>query len=283
MIWIEAYRRKLGMGRAEFADAITRKLGGSGDARLTVPAALITILEERPGAVTHPKLANMIARACGASPEERDMIVHRNHRGRWHGVARAALDREHPYRKHPAATTKKARESAAEGRYMRQKRAVVALDRTGSVVKRLESLTEAAYWVGLSEEAVASRCKHLTKYEFAKGNLYTFRWADEWDAMTPTARVSEIRKAAELGEMAGDSNRARAVVVLAADGRELARYSSVKEAEKGEKVTRQSIRHRCARKVRQEFAGDNDSIYRFADEWDQMTKLEQMKDIGAAL
>lgn len=269
------------MTRGEFARAITRQLGGSGDRRVTVPAALIYMLEEWPNCVTHPKIADLIAAACGATPQRRDMIVAKQHRGTWHGVDGPQVVYQLPTTRLPI----RAKAQPVPGDRYAHNKAVVVIDRAGNEVKRCASGKEAAAFMGLSSTTVYSRCAHATPLEFTVRNPYTCRYAKEWDRLTPSARAASIRRALEI---AGESkirpkgsNIARAVVAVDRTGRELARYASIGEAERGEAFNENCIRNRCKREVKREFTGTNGSTYRFASEWDAMTPEERRRDVGA--
>ena len=89
MTWIEAYRQKQGMSREQFAAAVTRELGGTGERRKCVSANLIYLLENWPKCVTHPALITMIAHACGATKAQRDQFL-------------AKERRDYPFRHFPA-------------------------------------------------------------------------------------------------------------------------------------------------------------------------------------
>ena len=280
MSWIQEYRESIGLTRGQFARAITRQLGGSGDNRIVVPEKLIFMLEEWPKCYTHPRLADMIAAACGATPEQRDMIVARVHRGKWRGVDGPRVVYELP----PTRLPIRAKAQPMPGdRYAHNNRPVVVIDRAGNEVKRCASGKEAAEFMGLSTTTVYSRCAHATPLEFTVGIPYTCRYAQEWDALTPSAKAASIRMALKN---AGDSrtrpkgcNIRRAVVAIDRDGRELARYASIGEAERGEAFNEDCIRNRCNRQVKNEFTGINDSTYRFANEWDAMTPEERLRDV----
>lgn len=282
MTWIEAYRQKLGMSREQFAAAVTRELGGTGERRKCVSANLIYMLENWPKCVTHPALITMIAHACGATKAQRDQFLAKERRGypfrhfparvRSEAPRRAPMKEEKPERNH---------------RHDHARIAVVVLDRTGRVVRRCESMLDAAEVIGMTAPSVRARCLRRAAHEFCAGSVYTCRYAAEWDGMSQTARAADMRRALELG---GDMKRKpngglakRAVVVLDKAGRELARYDSIMEASRGEVTNDDYIRTRCYRKVRAEFTGKNDSTYRFAADWDKMTPEERAKDLSAAM
>lgn len=281
MTWIEAYRTRIGMSRLQFARAITRELGGTGERRCRVSEELLYRLESWPKCVTHPKLINMIAHACGATKTQRDQFLVKERRGYpfKHSPARV---RDMPK---PECPPKEKDERSH--RHDHNRRSVVIIDRAGNEVKRCESVLDAAEIMGLSAPSVRARCVHKVPSEYGAGQIYSARYAEEWDAMTPTARAADIRKARESGGEVKRSKRdcayRKAVVVLDKAGRELARYASINEASRGEVINDDCIRNRCYRRVWQEFTSTNDSTYRFADEWDKMTPEQRRKDLSAAM
>lgn len=283
MNWIEEYRTKMGMSRAAFATAITRQLGGRGEGRLTVPATLIRILEEHPNPRTSPKLMNLIARACGATKAQRDMFLHPSRRGYpyTHSPAAVKGKGEEPWRSLPGATTDAARESAR--RYAYGRKPVVVIDREGNVVHRAASALDAAVWAECGKSAVAERCMRRVEKEFYGGMRYTFRYAAEWDNLSPTAKALEVREALRRTESGYQYQAREEVVVVDQRGRERSRYENVHSAVRGERVTKQTIYNRCRRKIEKEFTSYRDTTYRFAREWDKMSEAERKKDVGAAM
>lgn len=279
MTWVEEYRRKVGMNRREFAEAITRKLGGRGDRRVVVTPAILTILEEWPNARTHPRIMNAIARACGATKQQRDQFLHPS-RHEWpyvHGEAQVKQTDGHPWRNRPGATTEAARASAAK--FAAQSRAVVIVDKAANVVARVPSIKAAADFTGINETCVSDRCKGLMRTEFAGDKIVTCRYADKWDAMTPEQRANNIAAAIKKSKLYST----RHVVAIDRRGNVRQRYGSTKEAAEAELTSPPSIRLRCLRKLGNEWTKDREVTYRYEDQWDKMTRAQQMRDIGAAL
>lgn len=279
MTWIQQYRESLNMTRGEFARAITRQLGGSGDSRAVVPENLITILEEHPHPVTHPKLMNMIARACGATKEQRDQFLHPSRRGFPYRHSAAALTdkAEHPWRTRPGATSAAAKQSA----YSYGRKPVVVIDRDGHVACRAESLMAAAIWANVSKGTVHDRCMRKIALEFIGRVPYTFRYADDWDSLSPSAKALEIRHALRASAAKGGDRTMEPVVVVNRWGEELNRYPNVHAAMRTEHATRQTIYNRCFRKIDREFTAYHEITYRFASEWDAMTPEQRREDVGA--
>jgi len=266
----------MGLSREAFARAVTWQLGGRGGDALTVTGALIGILEDRNGAITHPRLADLIAAACGATVEQRDGIVHKKHRGAWPGVDGPRLIRG-------GQAAKRAEPTEHKGGNVRK---VVVLDRTGEVVRRFDTLTEAAAFIGISRSGVSQRCRRIVPYEWQTGNLNTARYADEWDAMTPEQRLEDLRRAGGFESGRDYSNRARTnlkkpVVMVDRKCRELGRWPSIADAEKGARVSDTTISNRCARILKREWTPQFPFTFRFAEEWDTMNDEQRRADVGA--
>lgn len=279
--WIRDFRRSMGLSREGFARAVTYQLGGRGGDALTVTGALIGILEDRNEAVTHPRLADLIAAACGATRKQRDSIVHKKHRGTWPGVDGPRLLRDtRPRTRYPTVPST----SNNRDRYAHNNKAVVVLDRMGNEVKRFDSGKAAAAFVGVSSATVYSRCAHAAPMEFTNGSPYTARYIAEWDKLSPSAKAFSIQRALRLsGKDARTdySNGKKAVVVLDSRGRERTRYASIAEAATCECTSESRVSQRCNRMVKKEFAYGNDTTYRFAEEWDTMNDEQRRKDVGA--
>lgn len=280
MTWIEEYRRKIGMTRQAFAHAVTSKLGGTGERRLTVPANLIYILEVQPHPVTHPRLMNLIARACGATKQQRDQFLNPSRRGFPYaeGVAAVTL-RDLPRWERPAHTATTAAE--APRKYQAQSRAVVIVNQMGTEIARHGSVREAAEAMGKSESAVSKRITKQLKVEFTATERLTCRYADEWDTMTIQQRQQEMREAAERSGIG--VSRHLGVVVIDAEGNERARYDTAEEAASAEFMTKQSVCDRCKRRIQNDFFGGAEVTFRYSEQWDKMTRAQQLRDIGAAM
>ena len=84
-MWIEAYREREGLERDELARRANKYRYEKGEDPLCgyISDTLIWILETRRNAITHPVLADAIAAVCGATAEQRDMIVAKHNRGTW--------------------------------------------------------------------------------------------------------------------------------------------------------------------------------------------------------
>lgn len=281
MNWIQEYRESIGMTREQFAKAINRQLGGTGEFRVTVPVKLIFMLEEWPKCYTHPKLINLIARACGATKAQRDQFLHPCRRDYPYRHSAAAVTERsvNPWCTYPAATTDAAKKSA----YAYGRRPVVIIDRDGHVVHRSESMMAAGIWANVSKNAVADRCMHKTKLEFIGRVPYTFRYADEWDKLSPSARALEIRNALRMSAAKGGDRTMEPIVVVTRWGDELTRYPNVPVAMHTEHVTKNTIYNRCFRKIDREFTAYHETTYRFASEWDAMTPEQRRMDVAKTI
>ena len=191
MHWLEKWRREHQMSKKMLADQVG------------VSEALIDILENMNGGVTHHEIADAIADYTGATPEQRDSIVHKKHRGTYKPNPRA--------KNHAAAAAAEASEEEAK----RQKkpsvrREIVALDRTGQEQGRYPTLIAAAdAHLPCTSTTVANRCgRKLSKRvnEFVPYGV-TFRYADEWDMMPDWLRKDDMKKAEGSKRAYGRQNR----------------------------------------------------------------------------
>lgn len=69
------------------------------------------------------------------------------------------------------------------------------------------------------------------------------------------------------------------VVKVNSNGKILARYGSLTAAENNGSMSLDAIRTRCRHGIKNEFV-KQDFTYRFADEWDKMTQLQRLQDLG---
>lgn len=135
----------------------------------------------RAGGITHPNIANRIAEKMGLSAEERDRLVHKRHRGTWR----------------PGGRNKKriSRDDKKEGPLPYNRMEVVVLDRLGGEIARYPCLQEAAERIGISVSVVSNRCRRMkmVQDEFSACG-FTFRRAEEWDAMTEEERREDLKQ-----------------------------------------------------------------------------------------
>ena len=136
---------------------------------------LIYILQYEHGAVTHPTFADRIADLLHAAPEQRDSIVHAKHRGTYTpGCAKPLPKPEEQPPQH--------------------KRPVVAVNCICEVVNRFDSIKDAYQRYNCTEAVVYKRVHRKLKPRTDEFMAYgiTFRFADEWDAMTPEERAKDV-------------------------------------------------------------------------------------------
>lgn len=146
-----------------------------------ISADLVGIV--RAGGITHPRIADSIAYFTGASAAQRDSIVDLQHRGTWKPGQR-------PKRR------VKIIDANEKKPQIRHVVAVVAVDALGNEAGRFDSVSEAAERLSTSTSLISARCMRVSKAkhnEFNKFSL-TFRYAQEWDMMTPEQRAEDMRQ-----------------------------------------------------------------------------------------
>lgn len=184
MHWLEKFRREyvrkdggVGISREEFAGMVKLKYGNCS-------AQLIAIIEG--GGITHPRIANQIAVVTGASAARRDKMVHKNYRGGWE-----------PPRPKRRSEHRKPTPPLAIDVIPDNARRVVAIDISGKEIGRFESEREAADAAGCTQTTVSNRCRRSIAARTGEFGVYscTWRFAEEWDAMSEFARAADIENA----------------------------------------------------------------------------------------
>ena len=136
------------------------------------------------GMPVHPVFADRIAKALGATVDERNMIVLPKHRRRVGDAAKKAKPAEPPKAEKPKRIGLAANAVA-----------VVILDRAGNELGRYDSATDAGHAMGIdgnnARTAVSRRCNRRVGREYELCGA-TFRFAAEWDAMTPAERKKDL-------------------------------------------------------------------------------------------
>ena len=183
-MWIREYRERCGLDLDEFG-AMVRRRGARKRKPVNCSNGLIALLESDPNAVTHPHIADLLAEACGATRSQRDMIVAECHRS---GGRAAAARMGSPWRTEAAVTAHKRRK-------MRPGRAIVKIDREGRILARYISYYHAASEAKISKWFIYSRCNGLLRREFTDVLTASYRFADEWEQLTPEQRQERMRKA----------------------------------------------------------------------------------------
>ena len=142
---------------------------------------LLWILQNQHGGVTHPKIADRIADFIGSTPEERDSIVHKRHRGTYV-----------PNPKNPGLKRNKPRPTEV-WRPGTERSVVVAIDENGKELARYHSLNNAAMTFGCDYSAVRNRCDKTVTHadEFSAFGI-SFRYYDEWKELSAAKRKQDI-------------------------------------------------------------------------------------------
>lgn len=145
-----------------------------------VPQIIIRKLAEEPDFYSLPVFADRIADFTGMTLEQHDEMVLKKYRGTWEpGKKRRRVKKTEAQRAGP--------EQAG--------RAVVAIDNGGIEQERYASANEAAKAPGRSLTGVCNRCNRKLSERTDEFQLYgvSFRWADEWDRLTPEEKKENIR------------------------------------------------------------------------------------------
>lgn len=181
MHWLKEFRLNYvqkdgtkGISREQLAAMIKLKHG-------KCSALLIGIVEG--GGITHPNIANQIAIIAGATAAQRNSMVHKNYRGGWEPPKRRPEHKNPPKPLVPDVIPDHARR-------------VVAIDIAGNEIGRYESLRAAADAAGCTQAAVSNRChrRRVIASEFSSYSC-TWRFEEEWDAMSELARAADIENA----------------------------------------------------------------------------------------
>lgn len=188
MHWLKQYRMEHPIGGKPMScKELARRVKKPGTisnpgAEIGCSEVLIGILEG--GGITHPLIANRIADICGATPQQRDMLVHKMH---W-GTYRPPRRRPQENKPRLAPTDPGFKPANA--------RAVVRIDMYFQC-RRFESIREAAMAEGCNESTVKVRCERALSggtNEFLVRD-HTWRYADEWEDMTVDERVQDLHNA----------------------------------------------------------------------------------------
>ena len=268
MHWLEKWRLEHGVTRAGLAEMADCSHG------------IIGLLEDQHNAVTHWKIANRIASATGATEDQRDSIVPRAYRGTLGPVPEyTRRNAKRPKKPLTGNGLKKTAYNAVE---------VVCIDPQGNELGRYASMMAAEAKIGCSAMYIRDRCKRKLQKgeEFLYG--YTFRFAHEWDLMTPEERM------AALGQNSTEKRKTkrekeprpyrREIVALNEQGMVLKRFQTQLAAAVYYDCSKRHVGDRCNRQVRPEanefrLCG---CTFRYRDDWDAMTPEEQMRDMQKA-
>ena len=192
-MWIEEFRIKYNLERDEFARRV-RVLGARRrpERPIGCSEALVYLLERSGRPLTHPTIADLLADACGATPEQRDSIVHKKWRGEYKGdgVPKILKGFEWTLGKR-LSPPPGPRDQAVWRHGVAGRREVAKIDRNGFVLERYPSLTYATAACGHSMNAIGERTRKRVRDEFAPYG-YSFRYTEEWDAKSPAERLKDL-------------------------------------------------------------------------------------------
>lgn len=230
-MWITEYRERHGL-TLEQLGAMIRRAGRRKEPELRVSDILLERLETEPNFRTVPRLADLIAEACGATARQRDKLVLEQYRGTWKPtriMPEIERKRNQIPAPAPAPGPEQRPEAVVDRRPPANSRAVVKINRQGVELERYRSCGYAGDLCGFGEKLVAARCHR--RYRFDEFNTfgYTFRFADEWDGMSPTDRQADIAR--NMGKKAprGGTHGAQMVTAIGRHG-QVRDYDSIKEA-----------------------------------------------------
>lgn len=184
---------------------------------------LIDILEH--GGITHPAIAAVITLVCGGTAENWNSIVHEDYHGQWKPgqkiefkprfdveaegrmaitiVSRGEAKRgklpktEKPKKEpkpKPAPKPPKPPKPQQPKLQEHQRRPVVEIDTTFQEVKRYADPELVARAMGTRLRSITMRCDRQMAYDMDEMQRFrcTWRYADEWDAMTPEQRTKDM-------------------------------------------------------------------------------------------
>lgn len=270
-MWLQTFREEMGLSLDQLGAAI-RKLGAQERPPLGCSDELLHRLEVDRNFRTVPAIANLIASACGATAEQRDRLVLKHYRGQWTptGEAKIRIGKEEAPQTIPQPGFKP----------------VYAIDTSGNVVRRYESVTQAAEHFGVRRGTIYNRCRgNIEGDEFATLG-FTFRYADTWEAMSRErrrldalrARLTPTRPLPPETSYAKDQRKSpgtgRPVVVIDLQGREH-RYSAMAYAHLATGISDKVIRE-WVRRDRMEWPYCmNRYAIIYAEIWDAMSAEER--------
>ena len=265
--WIREFRARYGLTLGDLGRYV-RRLGDKRRPGWPMRCSGVTLerLESIPGYVTHPSIADLIADAVGATASQRDAIVAEGHRGTYR--PRHVKMR----RPEPAPSAVRAPEYQAS-----IKAAIVKVDRGGEIVERYESVQMAADMNGIDESCVYKRCLRRIAREFhfmGVSTGTTFRYADEWEKMTPEERERDLERP-EASGVAYVRGMKKAIVVIDREGNEIARYASAKDAAEALALCEPVIGNRCRHGIRRDEFKLLGISFRYAEEWDAMAEARR--------
>lgn len=235
-MWLTEFREQWGLS-IELLGTLIRRYAARRDPKLRVSDTLLERLETEANFRTVPKLADVIALACGATAAQRDEMVLERFRGRpYQSRAKAG---EPPV----IALLEQARGGGAQIRPPKpapepHTRPVVMIDKNGEELLRYRSIVSAVEDSGICKEAILSRINRTKQMDEFEGYGVSFRLAEEWDKMTEAQRKADAQrtkphkpgKAKPKPQGWGGARHLRAVTVVDPDDGQVFHYDSVTEA-----------------------------------------------------
>ena len=264
-MWLTEFRERFGIGLEQLGMQI-RRLGAKKSPPLRVSDTLLEQLERDPKFKTVPALADLIAEACAATAAQRDELVLKRYRGTWKPPKR---------RKPPVVVARpiKVAKPSEAGRPPANgaARGVVKVDRYGVEVGRYRGCGAAARENLIEPRQVTARCHREYRTDEFKAHGYTFRFADEWDAMTEAQRREDVERLNGVSGARGGHNRSRMMTVIDKHNH-INHYASMKDAAKAIGATYNVLYHRMdqAERRRQPMATYNGMVFMYTSEWDSL-------------
>lgn len=275
-MWLTDYRAQYGLTLEQLGGMI-RQAGRRQDPELRVSDILLYRMETDPKFRTVPKLADLIAEACGATARQRDEMVLRKYRGTWKPPRRRKAADRIPYAKPEAeaAQPKPACPVESAKQAFRGARGVVRLSRDGEEQGRYISVSRAALDSRATSDQIIARCyRRYTKDEF-KSFGHTFRFAEEWDKMTEAEREADLHRAS-----GGDGYNRRFRTVAVVDRRGQVRiYDSMTQACAAIGMSYYCIHKRLRRAQESPLRAcyENNLAILYASDWESMTPDAQTR------
>lgn len=238
-MWLTEFRELWGLS-IETLGALIRRYAARKAQNLRVSDTLLERLETEANFRTVPKLADVIALACGATAAQRDELVLDRFRGRPY-QSKAKAD-EPPV----IAMLEQARGGGSQIRPTKpapepHTRPVVMIDKNGEELLRYRSIVSAVEDTGICKEAILSRINRTKQMDEFEGYGVSFRLAEEWDRMTEAQRKADAQrtkppkpgKAKPKPQGWGGARHYKTVTVVDPDDGQVFHYDSVKDAAAG--------------------------------------------------
>lgn len=245
-MWLTEFREQWGLS-IEGLGTLIRRYAARQAPNLRVSDILLERLESEKNFRTVPKLADLIAQACGATQAQRDEMVLERFRGRpYQTKAKAG---EPPV----IALRNQARGGGARigppsPKPEPRMRPVVMIDRDGKELLRYRSIVNAIEDTGVNKDAIICRIKRTKQMDEFETYGVSFRLAEEWDRMTEAQRKADARRTTPREPQGrGGARRFRAVTVIDLKAGQVIHYDSMNAAAEGTGFTAGTLSRRaCA-------------------------------------